>query len=56
VVVEGVKEVKYAFQAAQNVRKRSQNGWFNVIIDLKIAKNAALYLKVLTKIYTQDVF
>jgi hypothetical protein len=56
VVVEGVKEVKQAFQAARNVRKRCQNGWFPTIIGLRIAKNAVFYLKVLNKIYSQDVF
>jgi hypothetical protein len=39
VVVEGVKEVKKAFQAAWNVQK-----WpFSRIFDLKIAENAVFY-------------
>jgi hypothetical protein len=55
VVVEGVKEVQLAFQAAQKVQKRCQNSRFNTLIDLEIAKNAIFYLKVLDKTYSQDV-
>jgi hypothetical protein len=40
VVVEGVKEVKYAFQTGWNVQKWCQNGQFPAPIDLKITKNA----------------
>ncbi len=55
-VVEGVKEVKQAFHATGDVPKRCQNGQFPSLIDLKIAENAVFYLKVLNKIYFQDVF
>jgi hypothetical protein len=48
-VVEGVKEVKQAFQAAQNVRKRHEKGSFPALIGLKITKTAIFYLKYLTK-------
>jgi hypothetical protein len=56
VVVEGVKEVKKAFQVAHNVQKWRQNSQFPALIDLKIAKSAVVYLKVLNKIYSQDIF
>jgi hypothetical protein len=56
VVVEGVKEVKEAFQAARNVQKRRKNGRFPALVKLKIAKNAVFYFKVLSKMYSQDVF
>jgi hypothetical protein len=56
VVVEGVKEVKQAFPATRNVQKWCQNSRFPTLIDLKIAKNAVFYLKVLNKIYSRDVF
>jgi hypothetical protein len=52
VVVEGVKEVKQAFQAARNIRNWRQNGRFPALIDLKIAENAFFYLKVPNKIYS----
>jgi hypothetical protein len=54
--VKGVKEVKEAFQAALNVRKRRKNSRFPALFDLKNSKNAVFYLKVLNKIYSQDVF
>jgi hypothetical protein len=38
VVVEGVKEVKLAFQAAWNVRKRHKNSRFPALIDLETPK------------------
>ncbi len=40
VVAEGVKEVKYALQAARNVQKWHKNSRFTAHTDLKIAKNA----------------
>jgi hypothetical protein len=40
VVVERFKEVKYAFQAARNVRKQLKNDPFASLIDLKTHKNA----------------
>jgi hypothetical protein len=36
--------------------KTAKNGWFPALIDLKIAKDAVFYLKVLNKIYSRDVF
>ncbi len=48
-VVEAVKEVKEAFQAPRNVRKRRKYGRFPELIDLKNTKNAVFYLKVLNK-------
>jgi hypothetical protein len=56
VVVEGVLKVKQAFQAARNVQKRRKNGYFPALLDLKNAKNAVFYLKLLNKIYSQDIF
>jgi hypothetical protein len=38
VVVEEVKKVKKAFQAALNVQKRRRNGQFPALIDLKMPK------------------
>jgi hypothetical protein len=38
VVVEGVKEVKKAFQVAQNVQKWRQNSQFPALTDLKLLK------------------
>jgi hypothetical protein len=55
-MVGGVKEVKEAFQAACNVRKRHQNGQFSALFALKIIENAIFWLKLLNKIYSQDVF
>jgi hypothetical protein len=40
VVVERVKEVKEAFQAAWNVLKQRKNGRFPALIDLKNSENA----------------
>jgi hypothetical protein len=40
VVVEGVKEVKFAFQAAQNIQKWHKNSRFQALFALKITKNA----------------
>jgi hypothetical protein len=37
-------------------RKTAKNRRFSALIDLKIAKNATFYSKVLNKIYSQDVF
>jgi hypothetical protein len=54
-VVEGVKEVKYDFKAARTIQ-RLKNGQFPALSDLKNAKNAFFYLKVLNKIYFQDKF
>ncbi len=47
VAVEGVKEVKYDFKATRNIQKRRKNGRFPALIDLKNAKNAVFYFKVL---------
>jgi hypothetical protein len=38
VVMEGVKEVKYDFYAAQNIQKRHKNGQFPALIDFKNGK------------------
>jgi hypothetical protein len=56
VVLEGVKEVKLAYQDTWNVQKCCQNSRFPALIDLKIAENVVFYLKVLNKIYSKDVF
>ncbi len=45
------RSIKMCPQAARNVKKWQKNGWFHTLIDVKIAKNAVFYLKVLTKIY-----
>jgi hypothetical protein len=55
-VVEEVKGVKKAPQASWNVQKQCQDGRFLALIDLKLAENAVIYLKVLNKIYSRDVF
>jgi hypothetical protein len=34
----------------------TKNGWFPALVDSKIVKNAAIQLKVLNKIYFEDVF
>jgi hypothetical protein len=36
--------------------KMRKNGWFPTLTDLKIAKNAVFYLKIIYKIYSRDVF
>jgi hypothetical protein len=57
VVVEGVKEVEYDFYAAWKMRKQRISGRFPALIDLKNAqKRQFCYLKVLKKIYSQDLF
>jgi hypothetical protein len=56
VVVEGVKEVKEAFQPPHNIRQQCKNYWFPALIDLKIAEKAVFYLKALNKMYSRDVF
>jgi hypothetical protein len=45
VVVEGVKEVKQAFQAAQNVPQRRKNCQFPILIDLKNGDIAVFLFK-----------
>jgi hypothetical protein len=55
VEVEGVIEVKEAFQAARNVRKQGKNGRFLTLFYSKIAANAVFSLKVLTN-YTPEMF
>jgi hypothetical protein len=54
-VVEGVKEVKKAIQAAWNVLKQCQNSQFTTLNDLKNTENVVFYLKVLNKINSRDV-
>jgi hypothetical protein len=44
-VMEVVKEVKLAFQAAQNVQKRLKNDRFSALIDFKNAKRRRFLLK-----------
>jgi hypothetical protein len=55
--VEGVIEVIEVFQAGRRcIPKWRKNGRFPSLIDFKNAENAIFYLKVLNKIYSQDVF
>jgi hypothetical protein len=44
-VVEAVKKVKEAYNAARNRQKRLKNGRFPALIDLKNAQNAGFLLK-----------
>jgi hypothetical protein len=57
VVVEGVKEVKKAFQATRNVQNGAKNGAKNGLhlITLKMQKMLFFYFKVLNKTYSRDV-
>jgi hypothetical protein len=36
--------------------ERRKNGWFCILFGFKIAKNTVFHSKVLSKIYSQDVF
>jgi hypothetical protein len=45
-----------SLHAARNILKQHINRCFPALVDLKIAKNAIFYLKVLDKIYSQDIF
>jgi hypothetical protein len=37
-------------------KNSAKNGWFPALTAFKITENAVFYLKVLNKIYSQDVF
>jgi hypothetical protein len=43
-------------ECTKTAQKRRKNGRFPSLINLKIAKNAVFYLKVLSKIYSKDFF
>jgi hypothetical protein len=52
----GSQRSQINLQSRPEYRKRHKNGRFPALIDLKNAKNAVFYFKILNKIYSQDVF
>jgi hypothetical protein len=56
VVVEGVKEDKYVRKPPEMYQNSEKTEWFQALIDLKIAKKAIFYLKILNRIYFRDFF